>query len=209
MRKSKSTLPMKGIHIPRFFIWVHGFCHGKIMHTGGLNPETNIIESGYVTGQIKRFRNACVNRREKAEEQLSKVWSEADNLLIDYANVTSALNMGGKNQCSLDGNALARYNERAAGKRASHEAERQTILKKLATLANTIRAEYNAANDQMEATAELLASSFACYGHGLLMKPVHNQNIPVINYEDCATKVIGNHEDTWKAIVSILKEVKE
>lgn len=210
MSKNKPTLPMKGINSPRFFIWFRGFWHGKVIHTGGLDPETNTIASGYVTGQIKRFRNACVTRREKAEEMLSKVWCTADGLLIDYAAVTAALTDSGKNQNShSESNAQARSNERAAGKRASRENERQSILKNMAQLANDIRAEYSSAHDQMEATAEILSSTFACYGHGLLMKPIYDYNLPGITYEDCAQQILNNHEDTWNAVISILKEVKE
>lgn len=73
MGNNKTALPMKGIHTPRFFIWFRGFWHGKIIHTGGIDPETNTIASGYVTGQIKRFRNACVTRREKAEETVGLI----------------------------------------------------------------------------------------------------------------------------------------
>lgn len=210
MGNNKTALPMKGIRTPCFFIWFRGFWHGKVIHTGGLDPETNTIASGYVTGQIKRFRNACVTRREKAEEKLGRVWSTADELLIDYAAVTAALTESGKSQNShSESNAQARSNERAAGKLASHENERQSILKNLAQLANDIRAEYGSAHDQMEATAEILSSTFACYGHGLLMKPIYDYNLPGITYEDCAQQILNNHEDTWNAVISILKEVKE
>ena len=209
MSNTNNTLPMKGIHTPGIFNWVRGFLHGKVIHTGGLNPETNVIASSYLTGQIKCFRKACVIRREKAEEKLTKVWSNADELLIDYSAITSALAESDKNQnFHSESNAQARSNERAAGKRALHEAERQNILKNLAKIANDIRTEYDSAHDQMEATAELLASAFACYGHGLLMKPVYDHNLPSIDYEDCVKQIIVNHEDTWNAIISILKEVK-
>lgn len=50
MRKNKTVLPIKGMRTPRFFIWLRGFWHGKVMHTGGIHPETNVIASGYVTG---------------------------------------------------------------------------------------------------------------------------------------------------------------
>lgn len=82
-------------------------------------------------------------------------------------------------------------------------------MKKLAQLANDIRAEFGSAHDQMEATAEILSSTFACYGHGLLMKPIYDYNLPGITYEDCAQQILNNHEDTWNAVISILKEVKE
>ena len=69
MNKNPSVLHMKGIHTPEIFIWFHGLWHGKIIHSGGLDPETNCIASAYVTAQIKNFRNACILRFEKAESQ--------------------------------------------------------------------------------------------------------------------------------------------
>ena len=205
----RKLLPVKGIRTPRLLIWLRGFWHGKVLHTGGLDPETNTIASGYITGQVKRFHHACITRREKAEEKLSKVWSAADELLIGYAAVTDALAATEKIQNPpIKSSAQARFYERAAGKRASRENERQDILKKLAQLANDLRTEYDSAHDQMEATAELLSSTFACYGHGLLMKPIYDHNLPYISYEDCARKILLTHEDTWNAMVSVLKEVK-
>lgn len=210
MSKFKTILPVKGIYTPRFFIWGRGFLHGKVLHTGGLDPDTNIISSGYVTGQTKRFRNACIIRREQAKTTLSGVWAEADQLLIDFVAVSSALDSIGKSQDShSESNAQVRANERAAGKRASYEAERQEILKKLANITNNIRAEVDTAHDQMEATAEILLSTLSCYGHGLLMKPVYQHNLPIIVFEDCAQKILASHEGTWNAINSILKEVKK
>ncbi len=210
MSKPKTVLPMKGIRTPRFLIWLRGFLHGKIIHTGGLDPETNTISSSYITGQDKRFRNACIVRREQAELKLAKAWSEADQLLIDFTAVSNTLTDSDKSQNRhSESNAQARANERAAGKRASRESERQAILKRLANIVNDVRAEIDFAHDQMEATAEILLSTFSCYGHGLLMKSVYANNLPNITYEDCAKQILASHEDTWNAIVSIMKEVKK
>lgn len=205
----KSTLPVKGIRTPRFVICFHGFWH-KIRHTGGLDPETNTITSGYVTGQTKRFYNACIARREKAEEKLTKAWCKADELLLDYAAVNFALSENDKNQNSnVTGNAKIRSAERAAKRRAAYAEERQSILKDLVKIANEIRSEYDSAYNQMEATSELLASVFSCYAHALLMKPVSAYNLPIVNYENYAKQILTSHEETWNMVVSILKEVKE
>ena len=91
MRKKKTVLPMKGLRTPRIFLWILGFIHGKVLHTGGLDPETSTISSGYIIGQTKRFRNACVTRRERAEEVLAKEWADADRLLIDLSNINATL----------------------------------------------------------------------------------------------------------------------
>lgn len=201
MDKNQSVLHMKGIHTPEIFIWFHGLWHGKIIHSGGLDPETNCIASAYVTAQIKNFRNACILRFEKAERRLSNSWRQADELLIDYYSVTTAL----QNTFEHTRADVSRQNVR---KIAAYKSEREKILKKLAEITNDIQSEYNIAHAQMEATAERLASKLACYGHGLLLKPVYNHNLPAMAYEDCAKQIINRHEDTWNAIVSIVKEVK-
>lgn len=210
MSKTKTSLPMKGLHTPRFFLWCRGFLHGKIIHTGGLDPETNTISSGYITGQVKRFHNACITRREQAEAKLAKEWAEADQLLIDLAAISVALAGSSDHQkFANESSAQARAREKAAEKRASREAERLEILKRLSEISNTIRAELDLAHDQMEATAEALLSGFAAYGHGLLLEPIFQYNLPSAAYEGCAEQILKSHEDTWNTMVSILKEVKK
>ena len=208
MSKTKATLPMKGLNTPRLFLWIKGFLHGKIIHTGGIDPETGTIASGYITGQIKLFHSACTIRSGQASTKLKKTWDEADNLLIQYACVCSELKESSTHQESVgESNAQARAREMADKARANHEAERQDILEKLAGLSNEVRDEEALARSQMEATRDLLHSTFASYGHGLLMKPVFSHNIPVVTCDDCADQILKSHEGTWNSVVSILKEV--
>lgn len=209
MSKTATVLPMKGLHTPRFLIWCKGFLHGKILHTGGLDPETNTLSSGYITSQTKRFRHACVLRREVAETKLTKAWTEADQLLIEYSTLSAALADSGGQNARSETSAQARARERAAGKRASRKADRQTILKNMAGLVNVIRGEYDTAHDQMEATAESLLSVYACYGHGLLMKPIYQNVLPELLYEDCADQILTAHESTWNALVTIVQNAQE
>lgn len=209
MSKTATVLPMKGLHTPRFLIWCKGFLHGKILHTGGLDPETNTLSSGYITGQTKRFRHACVLRREEAETKLTKAWTEADQLLIEYSTLSAALADSDGQNARSETSAQARARERAAGKRASRKADRQTILKNMAGLVNTIRGEYDTAHDQMEATAESLLSVYATYGHGLLMKPIYQNVLPELLYEDCADQILTAHANTWNALVTIVEEAQK
>ena len=207
-KKTATVLPMKGLHTPRFLIWCKGFTHGKL-RTGGLDPETNTLSSGYITGQTKRFRNACIVRREEAETKLTKAWTEADQLLIEYSTLSTALADSDGQNARSETSAQARARERAAGKRASRKADRQTILKNMAGLVNTIRGEYDTAHDQMEATAESLLSVYATYSHGLLMKPIYQNVLPELPYEDCADQILTAHESTWNALVTIVQNAQE
>lgn len=208
MSKTATVLPMKGLHTLRFLIWCKGFIHGKL-RTGGLDPETNTLSSGYITGQTKRFRNACIVRREEADAKLTNAWTEADQLLIEYSTLSAALADSGGQDARSETSAQARAHERAAGKRANRKADRQTILKNMAGLVNTIRGEYDTAHDQMEATAESLLSVYACYGHGLLMKPIYQNVLPELLYEDCADQILTAHESTWNALVTIVQNAQE
>ena len=208
MRTCK-TLHVKGIHSP-MALWCRGFLHGRVIHTGGLDPETNTISSSYITGQLKGFQKACILRREKAETKLTKAWTEVDQLLIEYAAVASALaDLNVSHSTQTEGNAQARANERLTAARVSRLIDRQDISKKLSDIANEIMAEVDNARDQMEATAAMLLNAFASYGHGLLMKPVYPRSLPHIDCTDYANEILTNHANTWNAVVSILKEVKE
>lgn len=177
MNKTKITLPLKGLHPPRILLWFRGFIHGKVIHTGGLDVETNTISSGYITGQIKRFRNACIDCCENTEEKLKKEWQEADCLLIDLSNIASVLSDDSNyHKFSGESNAELRANEKKDTLLASYKAQHLAKIKSLADIANTIQTEICQSQNKIVATAELLLSTFSCYGHGLIMKPVRLYN---------------------------------
>ena len=207
----KTILHVKGIHTPRLIIWAKGFFHGKILHSGGLDLETKKLSSSFITGQINSYREACVVCRDQAEKKLASKWAEADQLLIDYVSVMSALELdkAENDQHSIDGiitSAQARAKQRAAEKRASLLADRQDILKAMAGIASDINSHYLTAHAQMEATAEALMSTFSAYGHGLLLKPVFPHSLPDLSFNDCSDQIILNHITTWDAMLKILEK---
>lgn len=200
-----TTLRMKGLHMPRILIWLLGFFHGKILHTGGLDPDSQKISSAYISGQTKRFRAACVKRREKARAKLDREWTAADELIVDFKDVSSALEKLKDEPVLSNGTSTeARANEVAKKKRYSYESQLLAIKKRLSNTVNTVCSEIHKANDQMEATSDLLLSGFACYGHGMLMKPVFSRNLPEISFSDCTEQILKDHEITWNTIRAIL-----
>ena len=61
----------------------------------------------------------------------------------------------------------------------------------------------------MEATAESLLSVYATYGHGLLMKPIYQNVLPDLVYEDSVQQILGAHANTWNALVTIVEEAQK
>lgn len=203
--KNTITLKVRGLHTPRILIWIFGFIHGKILRTGGLDPETGIISSAYVCGQINRFCKACVDRRDRAKEKLKKEWDAADDALHDYKAVSDALaDIKAKTPSYENSSAEARANEVAVKRRVDCEKELLTLRKRLSGISNAICAEIGNAHDQIEATSHLLLSAFACYGHGMIMRPLFPNNLPAVPLGDPRSEILNGREHTWNAIRSIL-----
>lgn len=186
MKKVKKTLPMKGVHIPRVLLFLLGFIHGRL-HTAQL--EGGVIVSAFIVGQSRRFRMACVVRRLQATQTLHEKWKNADQLLLQLPEVKEG-----------ESSMKAREREKA-------EARRHTILTELSTIRSQIWKETQEADDQMESTAHALASCFAAYSHGVLMKPISPKNLPEVSYEKYSAIVLK--EDTWNKLDKILKEEME
>jgi len=209
MRKNQTTLPVKGIHSPALFLWCRGLFHGKL-HTGSLNRETGVITSPYLTGQTNHFYACLSARREQAEKTLAKVWVEADQILIDLAVNSSVLCTPSQETTAETASpAQLRAMERAESKRADRAQQSLLMRKRLAEIKNLIEEQVNEAQDQAEATAHLMLSKWAAYGHGLLLKPVIPAVLPVLAYEDCIKQIISRHQGTWDSLSAVLKEVKQ
>ena len=56
----------------------------------------------------------------------------------------------------------------------------------------------------MEATAHMLMSCFAAYGHGVLMKPISEKNLPEIQYKNYSEKILK--ETTWSRLDKTIEE---
>lgn len=181
----KKTLPVKGLNAP--FLWCRGFLHGKLLHSGGLDPESNVITSGYITGQLNRFQSACILRMQAIEKKNAPAWMEADNLLIEYTALGAP-----------PGSSKA---EQRGAEKAS--ARKMAILRRLSDIRNTVTTEHDLAIQECEATAKVLLQNFARYGHGLLLKPVLPANLPVLQY---GIEQVSKEHMTCTAIDQLIKE---
>lgn len=194
MKKVKKTLPMKGVRIPRLLLFLLGFIHGRL-HTAQL--EGGVIASAFLVGQIERFYMACTVRCMEAARTLYDEWKNADKLLLELELLL--LEFPEAKAAESNTSTQARAKEKA-------QVKRHTILTELSRIANTIRAETERADKQMEATAHLLMSCFTAYGHGVLMKPISSKNLPEILYKKYTDVILEAHKSTWSKLNSVLKE---
>lgn len=203
-KKNTVVLKVKGLHTPRLLLWAKGVMD-KLLHTGGLDPNTGELTSSYITGQISRFESACEKCFAEADDKLKPVWVEVDKLLVDYAQLSG---VSGESTDDADNTTNARAREKAAKVKAANEAARVAIVKRLSELGNLVLAEVFQVDEAITSTSKHLASAFTAYGHGLTWKPVYKHMIPTINTVDnyCADKLCDLHDVTWKTMISIVKE---
>lgn len=205
----KNILHIRGLSTPRWLLWVHGFVHGHILKSGGLDPESGVISSCYITGKCSLFREACITRMELLERTLQKDWANVDDLLVDYAALCAALAIEPTGAPEPTDSAGIRASERAANDRATKKAYRQSILKQLLATANHIRTEECIAAGQLEATGEKIKSIFSAYGHGLIMKPIYPGNLPALPFAGCVNDYRKAHSSASEALEKICATVKE
>lgn len=207
----KSHISMKGLRTPRICLWISGFVHGRILHTGGLDPKTNTITSAYITGQLKRFESACIMRFADAEASLEKDWETAEHLLIDYENASFKL-ASTTDFTVFSGQSSSeekRAKEHDAWNRAALVAEQIAIKKQLADISNHVSGQISQACSEMESTGDLLLGCLSAYGHGMLLKPIGPSLLPKIQLDSYRSRLLEEHQRIWNEMMTILKNTEE
>lgn len=87
----QKTLKVKGMKVPRFFIWILGFIHSRILKTAVINPETGYICSSYVTDKCKLFNELSSRRVKQLENELKAVRTEAFVIIAEEAKIRKLL----------------------------------------------------------------------------------------------------------------------
>ena len=200
------TIPVKGLHTPRLLLFMMGLFHGKVFHSGGLDLETNLITSAYISGQTKRYHHACAVCIEEVEERLSVFWTDADRLLLRLEELDGILSDLGDINQDYSSNTLRRLRDREVTKRNKINTEKQQKMQRLVELFNAILEERNIIESQFAATAESMSSSFSAYGHGLIMKPLSIQNIPILTSETYVDLITERHRSTWDKMKCVLEK---
>ena len=200
-------LKMKALRMPGLLLWTRGVIHGKLLHTGELDQQTERISSGFIPARFARFQSACAVCCEETEAALGPLWTEADRTLLELRTLSAEL----KQQSGLpadpgqDSPTQARSRERQTEARATRTARQLQLRQRLAGLSNTIAGKLRLAEMREQATAAQLRSTFSAYGHGLLLRPVAERNLPPVPGMDIDKQILQQHLATWNAIQTELE----
>ena len=206
---SKQVLRVPGLATPHWILWIHGWFQGHVLKSGGLDPETERISSSYITGMCRLFRKACAVRMEALEKELQNDWRKADELLVEYKNLSEKLGCRLSEPMSGTDSARARAMEEQEKVRTGVRSRREEVVRELVTVTGRIESTEYLAWEQMEAAAEKLRSAFAAYGHGLILEPVYAYNLPELVYKEYFEEYRKSHMPTTHALDKIVSEVKE
>ena len=199
-------LRLKGLRVPRIFIWMLGFSHGCIFRTAMVDPENGLISSGYITEKRRLFNELSAQHVKIMEEELRELRKEAAGIMADEA----FLRLG------MDGIQRPGSTETIAERRAVRRAENdmniyrnghRTVIDRLADISREITSYETSVREELDATASALQGLFAVYGRGMLVRPVRESMIPPVGYENSFDIYHRAHEKEDLQMDLILREV--
>lgn len=200
----QKTLKIRGMGLPRFFIWILGFIHGRILKTAAVDTETGYICSAYVTSKCKLFNEQSLNRIRKLENELKAVRAEAFDLMAEEAQLRKRLeeDIIDKPPSSIN---EKRNAGRCAARHDGYIKNHENNVRRLGAIDAKIRSCELQAREELDATAAALQSRFATYAHGMLFCPVQSSLIPPVEYSFQLYQ--ESHKDENQQLRYILKEV--
>ncbi len=199
-------LKMKGLRVPRLFIWMLGFSHGCIFRTAMIDPENGQISSGYITEKRRLFNKLSSQYVKTMEEELKNLRKEAVGIMADEAFLRQARDAI-KQPGSTGTIAERRAARRAENDMNSYRRGHKTGIYRLAVISGEITSYETSVREKLDATASALQGLFAVYGRGMLVKPVRESMIPPIEYENCFEIYHEAHEKEDIQMNLILREV--
>lgn len=225
MKKNRMYVP--GMRVPRPIVFLHGFVSGRCKAVG-LDPETGLICSGYITEKLNLYDSLSHDRVKQLEDETKDVRSEAFGIMVEEVQIRQSLDEVQAKDDEVRRNELlpkpepvtiqeirdARKRQAVINKhRAQIDDDQQQLaskhkanIKRLGEIEEKIRSCELKAQEEMESAAARLQSIFATYTKGALLRPVQPSCIPVINRYDFELYK-QSHEAEDKKMRSILAEV--
>ena len=197
---------LRGLHVPRLFIWLMGFIHGRILKTAALDPDSGVICSGYVTGKCRLYNEVSSKRVESLEYELKGVRAEAASLMTEESLLRCRIRDYPAEKKPVTVNER-RSESRTRAEKSAAAGRRSEIIRRLVEIDGRIRSCELAAREELDAIAGALQSRFSTYAHGVTLRPVTDKHIPAVSYETSFELYRAAHRRDDDHLAKIIQEV--
>lgn len=208
----KTSAKGLNLHTPSAFIYFMGFVDGR---TKTAAIDNNTLHSAFIDSRLNMFHSYCENRIKQLEKDLRSVYTEASLLLMELSSlseketVLTSHDINTIDTISLPSTFEEAQRIRSAAKRAQAEKnateyaasrkEKRTsrkveILKRLVEINDLISTEERACYSDLYLTSFRLRSVFNKYSKAVVLKPISDACIPIIDVEHSFDRYNTFHE---------------
>jgi hypothetical protein len=202
----RKELKLKGLRVPRIFIWILGVIHGKLLKTATIDPNTNYVSSSYITGKIKLFSELTAKYINRLEYELKAVRTEASELMVEEAILSKEIEELPELEVPITIQQKRDF-KRITTQKEGMQKRHQEILNRLVEIDAKVKSREMCVKEALEATAKNLQSCFSTYGHGVMLQPIFTENIPPVDYETSFETYLKTYEKENCQMEYVLKEV--
>lgn len=215
--------PTKGLnlHTPSPFIYFMGFIDGR---TKTAAIDNNTLRSAFIDSRLNMFQAYCENRIKRLERDLSAVYAEASLLLMEFntlsqketvltstdINTIDAISLPttfeeAQRIRSATKKAQAERNatEYAASRKEKRTSRKVEILKRLVEISGRISTEERACYSDLYLTSFKLRAVFNVYSKAVVLKPISDTCIPIIDVEHSFDRYNTFHESLKMRLIEV------
>lgn len=217
----KTSAKGLNLHTPSAFIYFMGFVDGR---TKTVAIDNNTLHSAFIDSRLNMFQAYCENRIKQLEKDLSSVYTEASLLLMELSSlseketVLTSHDINTIDTISLPSTFEEAQRIRSAAKRAQAEKnateyaasrkEKRTsrkveILKRLVEIRSLISTEERACYSDLYLTSFRLRSVFNKYSKAVVLKPISDACIPIIDVEHSFDRYNTFHESLKMRLIEV------
>lgn len=217
----KTSAKGLNLHTPSAFIYFMGFVDGR---TKTAAIDNNTLHSAFIDSRLNMFQAYCENRIKQLEKDLSSVYTEASLLLMELSSlseketVLTSHDINTIDTISLPSTFEEAQRIRSAAKRAQAEKnateyaasrkEKRTsrkveILKRLVEIRSLISTEERACYSDLYLTSFRLRSVFNKYSKAVVLKPISDACIPIIDVEHSFDRYNTFHESLKMRLIEV------
>lgn len=221
---------IKGLGAPNALVFLHGFVDGRFK-SADIAGDSGLLNSAYVNGKAALFCKFCSQRVDRLETDIAAICTEAETLLMELESMPAMLkeseipeaqqvNLPKSLPASIeeaqafraDARRITEANkaaEQAKANRSQMQKRKTDILQRLAQIRDRVTNKETTCRNELSATAFALKERLFVYGHGVLLRPILNHNIPQIEYEWAFALYNKNHDEMKRRISCVVKKEEE